>query len=252
MTLLWMSYSVAAGLVLALAALAAERFAPRLAIPRRAVWAASLLVAMAASAVAWNAVPLPGPALLASSSVRMSRTLAALWILTCAAVGAVLLLSAENLRLRRKRWTPARVDDVAVLVTDGLGPAVVGLFRPAIAVPRWVLRAPDHQRRSVLFREAEHLEAGDHTLSAFALLAVALMPWNLPLWFHLHRLRIAIARDCDARVLDHLFEMEPIGEPAIEPERARPAANRSSMTYASESYLGWSPELTPQTPRRAD
>ncbi|MDB4914103.1 MAG: blaR1 peptidase family protein [Gemmatimonadetes bacterium] len=252
MMLLRMSYSVVVGLVFALVALTAEHAANRWLLPRRWIWAGSLAATFAASAVLWTmAAPAAPPSFAAVSSPQVTRALQALWVLASAGVAAVLLLSAENLRLRRRRWTMARVDDVDVLVTDGLGPAVVGLFRPVIAMPRWVLRAPDGQRRSIVLREAEHLEAGDHTLIAFAMGAVALMPWNMPLWFHLRRLRVAIAKDCDARVLDHLLDAETSAEPVIEVSREPTPTARPTVIHV-DSYLGWHPDAAPQTPQRAD
>ncbi|HUH12583.1 MAG TPA: M56 family metallopeptidase, partial [Longimicrobiales bacterium] len=93
------------------------------------------------------------------------------------------------------------VDGVSVLVSPHTGPATVGVVRPEIVLPRWALALADGARRLMLAHEREHLRAGDpRLLFAGTLLAMAL-PWNLPLWWQLRRLRLAVELDCDARVL---------------------------------------------------
>jgi len=53
----------------------------------------------------------------------------------------------------------------------------------------------------VIAHEQSHLAAHDPLLLIVALFLLVLMPWNLPLWWQLHRLRYAIEVDCDSRVL---------------------------------------------------
>jgi beta-lactamase regulating signal transducer with metallopeptidase domain len=106
-------------------------------------------------------------------------------------------------RLRRARvyWKEAILAGERVLVSEDLGPAVVGLVRPRVVVPSWLfLGNADHQRM-IVRHEVQHLRAGDQWLLAFAPVLVALFPWNPALWWQLRRLRIAIELDCDARVL---------------------------------------------------
>ena len=59
---------------------------------------------------------------------------------------------------------------------------------------------PSHQA-AVIAHEQSHLEARDPQLFTLALALLVFMPWNLPLWWQLRRLRYAIEIDCDARVL---------------------------------------------------
>src|SRR5207237_681215 len=67
---------------------------------------------------------------------------------------AVLLLSlgAAALRLAalRRGWRDATVDGRAVLVSDNVGPAVAGLWRPRVVLPGWALLLGDHERRLML------------------------------------------------------------------------------------------------------
>jgi hypothetical protein len=104
-----------------------------------------------------------------------------------------------HLALRMRRWQPAMVAGVLVLVTDEAGPAVVGLLRPRIILPLWVTRAPRAHQAAVLAHERSHLDARDPQLFTLALALLVVMPWNLPLWWQLRRLRRAIEIDCDAR-----------------------------------------------------
>ncbi len=118
-----------------------------------------------------------------------------------------LLLLAQRLGRHRGtrralRGAPRRaVDGLELRVSEAAGPGVVGVWRPEIVVPRWVLDLPPEQRRWILRHESEHLEAGDALLVEAAALAAILVPWNLPLWYLRRRLEAAVELDCDARVL---------------------------------------------------
>jgi TonB family protein len=53
----------------------------------------------------------------------------------------------------------------------------------------------------VLRHEEEHRSARDPHLLFVSVVLIALMPWNIPMWWLARRLRLAIELDCDARVL---------------------------------------------------
>ena len=107
------------------------------------------------------------------------------------------------------------VSGASVFVTNDVGPAVVGLMRPRIVVPRWVTMAlPSHQA-AVIAHEQSHLDARDPQLFTLALALLVFMPWNLPLWWQLRRLRYAIEIDCDARVLKGGVDPAHYGETLI-------------------------------------
>jgi hypothetical protein len=99
-----------------------------------------------------------------------------------------------------------------VYVARDTGPAVVGILRPRIVIPAWILRAPPAQQAMVIAHERSHVEAGDQRLLAAALCVLVCMPWNVPLWWQLRRLRNAIEIDCDARVLAHGHSAADYGE----------------------------------------
>jgi beta-lactamase regulating signal transducer with metallopeptidase domain len=119
------------------------------------------------------------------------------------AVAVALVYGLAWLRLERVAlgWSRARVDGLEVLVSGHTGPAVLGFAKPRIVVPRWLLDAPPAMRAMVLRHEREHVAAHDQLLLLAGLWLCALAPWNLVLWRQLHRLRLAIEIDCDARVV---------------------------------------------------
>jgi hypothetical protein len=73
---------------------------------------------------------------------------------------------------------------------------------------------PSHQA-AVIAHEQSHLEAHDPQLFTLALALLVFMPWNLPLWWQLRRLRYAIEIDCDARVLKGGVDPAHYGETLI-------------------------------------
>jgi beta-lactamase regulating signal transducer with metallopeptidase domain len=116
------------------------------------------------------------------------------------------------LRRNARRWPVATVDGGAVRITESMGPAVLGYFVPEVVIPRWVLAAPSPIRSMMLMHEREHVAARDPLLLLAALLLMALVPWNVPLWWQLRRLRFALEVDCDARVLRRGAEARAYGE----------------------------------------
>jgi hypothetical protein len=138
------------------------------------------------------------------------------WMLVSLAMVLVLAATGVMLFMRKRNWPHRNVDGTMLYVTQDIGPAVVGLLRPRIVVPAWVLQAPPRQQSMVLAHEQSHLDAGDPLLFTVALCLLVAMPWNLPLWWQLRRLRRAIEIDCDARVLDRGHAVESYGETLIE------------------------------------
>ena len=138
-----------------------------------------------------------------------------LWLGVSIAMLLGLIASGVQLFLRKRRWLRETVAGASVLVTNDVGPAVVGLLNPKIAVPRWVTNAMPSQQAAVIAHEQSHLEARDPQLFTFALALLVFMPWNLPLWWQLRRLRYAIEIDCDSRVLKGGVDPAHYGETLI-------------------------------------
>ncbi|HEV2700263.1 MAG TPA: M56 family metallopeptidase, partial [Steroidobacteraceae bacterium] len=123
------------------------------------------------------------------------------WEFASAVFIGLYCLGALRLATARRKWGRQWIGQYRVFVAEGVGPAVFGWLRPAIVVPRWLLAQHKEMRDAALAHEFQHVAARDPTLLFGALLLVALTPWNLPLWWQLRRLRLAIELDCDARVV---------------------------------------------------
>jgi len=141
----------------------------------------------------------------------VDRLLIPLWL--AASLGLVALYALLWLRLRfaARRWRRESISGQQVWVTEELGPAVYGFIRPIILMPQWVLDDTEATRSAVFAHEQEHIGAQDPRLLLLGLLLVAIVPWNLPLWWQLRRLRFAIEVDCDARVLKRGTEPKAYG-----------------------------------------
>lgn len=219
--IVWMLSSVAASALLALAAQLGEPALRARRMPVRWLWAAALVASVALPARALVA-PAPAavrtvvpaefsPAALAlldraaaaapSLADRAEPLLPAAWLGMSGLVGLVLLGGLVRLALRARGWPRAELAGVPVLVSERFGPAVLGVVRSRIVVPRWVLDLDPHRRRMVLLHEEEHRRAGDAPLLALGAVAVVATPWNPVCWWLLHRLRGAVEMDCDARVI---------------------------------------------------
>ena len=146
----------------------------------------------------------------------LERLLPFLWLLTSSVVVVVFgLVYLRVLRLHR-RWPPALVQGVPVRVAANTGPAVFGLARPEIVIPRWLLARSPAEQRLALDHEQEHVRARDPVLLAGACLAVVILPWNPAVWWMLSRLRLAVELDCDSRVLRRGAPPRNYGELLIE------------------------------------
>jgi bla regulator protein blaR1 len=243
--LAWMLYVIMVTLLLSLGAYVAER-AVRLQRGRsRWIWITAIVASLAiptviasvtvqlpnvmSSAVAQQVVVLREATTQALSPVMwisgsagepagwrdLDGLLTTLWRGASAAMLLALIVSGLHLALRKRRWRTGTVAEKSVLVTEDVGPAVVGLLRPRIVVPRWVTLAPARHQSAVIAHEQSHLDARDPQLFTFALALLVFMPWNLPLWWQLRRLRFAIEVDCDARVLAGGLDAAHYGETLI-------------------------------------
>jgi beta-lactamase regulating signal transducer with metallopeptidase domain/ankyrin repeat protein len=229
MTAAWMAYTVAISCLLGVAALAIERACRLRRWPSRWIWTlvlaapfllpftapvahepVALAESPAAATLILTAQEAVAPAPSAQPVYRMNRLvmsqqvaalLGALWICSSALLAAGLAIAWMRMRHRAASWTRLSLDGTNVLVSADVGPAVIGLRRPQIVVPEWLLSADRQVRRLALAHESEHLQARDPLLLFAATMAVILMPWNLPLWWQWRRLRFALEVDCDTRVL---------------------------------------------------
>ena len=137
------------------------------------------------------------------------------------AIASTLLLLAFAATLLRtallqRRWRSRTIEGVPVRVAPSAGPMVVGIVRPSIVVPEWLLLAPAHEQRMALAHELEHIRTRDPLLLVAGCLLVALLPWNPAVWWMAARLRLAVEMDCDARVLRRVGDRAAYGAVLLE------------------------------------
>ncbi len=222
----WMVYAAAVGVTVSIGGLALERLAAAAGQPRRIVWLAALTLAVlippaggwrkpatapeaeivaaepaAAGGVAvgelWSAIP----ALTAPRGIATGRIAAMAWgagsLATLAVLGGVLALVARG----RRRWKRRTMCGTEVYLSRGFGPALVGIARPEVVLPAWVVRLEPRAREAIVRHELEHARARDHLVLLCGGLAVAAFPWSPAIWWMYRRLRAAVELDCDQRVL---------------------------------------------------
>jgi len=233
----WMGYVVVVTALLAAVAAMAERIATVQRWPRRWSWVGAIatlavLVGLSPRRAAIRSIELarafrverqaaagreaPGPGAPVAAATRRERgplvlwgavseglqtPLRVMWFTGSAALAVVFAFAAIGLARRRRTWCETTVDGVTVLVAPAEGPAVVGLRSPRVVIPEWSLSLDGTARGLMLRHELEHVRARDPLLAHAAALTLIALPWNLPLWWILRRLRLAVELDCDARVL---------------------------------------------------
>ena len=224
----WMVYAALVGGIVAMGGLAMERLAAGMGQPRRIPWMAALTLAVvipltggwhkpaptpvtaveygttesagtasASSESFWRAMPtLPVPESMAGGRIALlawgAGSLAALAVLA-----GVLLHVARG----RRRWGRTRVHGTEVYVSRRFGPALIGVARPEVVIPAWVLDLEPGAREAIIRHEAEHARARDHLVLLFGGMVAAAFPWSPAIWWMYRRLRAAVELDCDQRVL---------------------------------------------------
>jgi TonB family protein len=222
-----MLYAVAVSGASTVAALWAERALGSVG-PRRVVWAAALAFSVALPTATWIragsataagvalgepevVVGTPGADAAAVGRERWARVETALrrldpavargWAMASGGLLAVFLVSSLRLRRRARRWRAGRVAGEAVRVSHDEGPAVVGLLRPCIVLPSWLMDLGPEERRLIVRHEREHLRARDPWVVFAGFAVVTAFPWSPGAWIQLARLRSAVEVDCDRRVM---------------------------------------------------
>lgn len=258
MIALWIVYCLFISLLLSVAALAAERGLYLYGRPLRWVWVATVVGSIGLPLAAmtfpvWRGLPKVSlqPALvtviegitLAAGSLSVAETAGAspigydgalivLWLLASVALAVFFIRSYVRLRSESKEWSRKRVGARTVLVSRHRGPAVTGFFKGAIVLPSWVLEMEEEVRRIILLHEEEHLRAGDQRLLGIGLASLVLAPWNLPLWWQVRRMRLAIELDCDGRVLQRGAHPRHYGDLLLEVGRRTSGISLLPTTFS--------------------
>jgi TonB family protein len=258
----WLTYCTLVAALLGGAAWVAERAGRAQGWSGRWPWAVALAGSLGLPLAAWlrpvssvasspapTILPLPGAYVMESIPSLALQPAGSTWSADAlllwgwaAASGALLLyLVASGLRVRAegRAWRRGEVDGVEVMVSERTGPAAVGLFRGRVVLPEWALSLDERLRRLLVLHEAEHVRAKDPQLAIAGLVACALMPWNVALWWQLARLRLAIEVDCDARVLRRSGDMKSYGALLLEvgQRRARLAVGLAESKSMLERRL---------------
>ena len=256
-----MGYGCLITLLVGIAAWLGERWCAALRWPRRWIWIAAVLATFAvpvAVLVSSPARPLAvvpitarhdvdvatfierrdalSPTVAVTSTAKHRWQLDAivqwLWALASAALLTCFAAGYWNLWRKLHALPRACIGGVELRITDQLGPAVFGMLKPMILLPRWLLDAPATTRALVIAHERAHVRAGDPLLLTLALLLATLVPWNLPLWWQLRRLRAAIEVDCDRRVLRTGGDVTAYGEALLAVAQHRSRAPLGAMALA--------------------
>lgn len=179
------------------------------------------------------------------------------WILLSLVMTAVLVRTHRALLSERAHWDLYAVTGREVYLSSDRGPAVAGVLRPWIVLPRWVLDLPETELGLVVLHEEEHVAAGDPVLLASALSMVVLTPWNPVAWWQLRQLRTAMEVDCDRRVLKQRPDRAQYGQSllAVAARASGPSLGLAAFTERSHSLqrriVAMTSKKTPWTPIQA-
>ena len=214
----WMGYAAGIGVLLAVGGWAGERLCETMGWPRRFAWIAALTLAVviplaarpptpvlevsaAAPSPVTSVVQAADPAVPAIFGTGWERAAIFAWgaasLATLLVFGAILGL----MNCSRRRWPRRSVDGEDVYVSEGFGPALIGVTRPSVVIPDWLLCAGDRAGRVAILHEREHARARDHLTLLYGAIIAALFPWNPAVWWMVRNLRSAVEIDCDRRVI---------------------------------------------------
>jgi TonB family protein len=256
----WMMGSVLFALLLFVAAFAVERALRSTGRATRMPWAFALAAAVVWPFAAPFVITLPpdatvtvlgsqpvDPEVLAGSisagaasvswSARIETALLVTWLLLTVVMVVRLILAAQALRRITDAAKREHLDGEDVLITNALGPAVIGLWTPRIAVPEWFLGLDSSLRRVVLRHERQHCESRDPQLVWLASVAVAIMPWNPAVWMMSRRLRLALEIDCDSRTLQDQTDTRMYSQLLLLIAQRQSGYPLASMLAESNSHL---------------
>jgi bla regulator protein BlaR1 len=263
--LVWMIGIVGMTAILCAAAIFAEKAARATHAPTRWIWALAILGSLLLPAATrylsalCSSLSAQRPARSAASiantaHVQLSQSLGGVpgtdawqpydayllyaWIAMTVGLSLILIVSHATWLRRRRSWTKGTLHRSSVYFAPDFGPAVMGFIRPTIIVPAWLKQSSSSQQGFVLAHESSHIQAYDPQLLTAALALAVLMPWNLPLWWQLKRLRKSVEIDCDARVLRIGHDATRYGEAllAVGQRRSRIIGTAIAMSE-SPSFL---------------
>ncbi len=216
MILAWMGYAAGVGLLLAAGAWAGERCCQAMGWPVRFPWMGALalvvLIPLAARAPAPETPANPPSAMTApereveaaapvAAGPEWERAAIIAWAAASLATLVVFGVIVGAMAHSSRRWPRRSVDGGDVHVSERFGPALVGVARPKVVIPEWLLRASPRIGQVAILHEREHARARDHLILLAGALIAALFPWSPAIWWMVRNLRGAVEIDCDRRVI---------------------------------------------------
>jgi TonB family protein len=231
----WMIYAAAASVPVALCTWGAARLLRRHNLTERYVWIGAILLALSIPVlrlVPWNQAgeAQPTPAAVIVLDLGLPDTVSVAgdgllarggslatwgWLAMSLLLGIRIGRSWWRLARARSRWTEVTVAGENVFLTDDVGPAVFGVVRPRIVLPRWMRDLPLAQLDNVVRHEMEHVRAKDPLALASVLALRIALPWHPGIWFLTDGLLEAIEVDCDRRVLRARQDVRGYGETVL-------------------------------------
>jgi TonB family protein len=256
----WMAYGLLVTLLLSGVALFLEMAGRRWRLPTRFGWWGAVAGTLGVPLAVWLLVRpgstegpggaigeitlIGGPGVVGRPSISSSDLVAffrlvdpvllAGWGVASMVVLVIGLISVIRLRRAERGWIESKMAGQPVRVSCDVGPAVVGFFRSRIVVPGWALEAPETLQELIVAHEVEHVRAGDSRLLLSAYVAILLLPWNLPLWWAVRRLKLAIEVDCDGRVLRRGADLHAYGTLLLEVGARRSSTTGFAVTALTE------------------
>ncbi|HEY5088134.1 MAG TPA: M56 family metallopeptidase, partial [Gemmatimonadaceae bacterium] len=170
-----------------------------------------------------------------SVSPAANVDVAALSLVVSFGVAFVLVGVGRRFRRARRAWPLVAMQGIDVRIAPRIGPIVIGVMRPDIVVPRWLLARSAEEQRLVVTHENEHVRARDPLLISLAWCTVVVAPWNPAIWYMLSRLRLAVELDCDARVLRRGAAAHSYGSLLIDVAQHASALRLSALGLTDDS-----------------
>jgi len=232
----WMLYAVLVSLPIAAVTVGVAALLRRRGLPERGVWLGGLTVTVGAPLVLalWSvARSRVDPVSTAEAPVAFFRLpefihvpetsilqslggpLTVLWVVLSLVLALRIARGALHLARLSREWTEQHVAGEAVLVTEDLGPAVLGLTRPRVVLPAWMLGMSADQLELIMLHEREHIRSRDPWALAIGVGLRVLLPWHPAVWFLTSGLRQALEIDCDRRVTRRRTDVARYGETVL-------------------------------------
>lgn len=264
MALAWVLYALLVTLVIGLAAAAAERALRLYDRQARLVWALAMVASCATPLVlllfpelvgggspsdtppGWAVPAVPAIMGTVQGAAESGRPVLhwvqwgffGVWGLGSLGLFLWLARSASEIRRRERGWAPLASDDGELFRSAELGPAAVGVRRPRVVLPDWVMELDRQEREMVMLHEREHARARDPAMVTLGWALVVIAPWNVALWWQFRRLRQAVELDCDLRVVRRVPDRRGYGRVLLEAYRLMSGRSVAPMATGGESFVG--------------